>query len=407
VQLKPAASPARAPSPPAPPRPAPVRHVAVPGAPPVQAKPAALRPAVPPPPTRFAPRAAAPPRLPVATLQRMEEPPWYRTSIEIDDSIYGTREGWDPNASDSETELEDESKTVTVIVKKRKRKPKRKVDGEGEGKTTDEQPKRRRTDTGYVVDEEEEGGEGKEEETKTITKKLRNVVYNNTKRRARSRRGKTLRDPRTRERKVPRIFNLLTSGPVHLSQDAKTVHDVISTTYTTKSGEVRTNQSFGATTVVCAVVLRSGKARKYCFTNLDQTSPGPVREMAERLGYHVINAPATHAESEMMMYLRAYKAGQLLGIGCDKPHCQECAAVMAHLLESGIPTDNIVSNETFTNYHMPPFLQEITGETVRPKEWSGFSIRDYPLRPGEGSSGGEKEKEKETDRKSDDEEKSD
>ncbi len=126
----------------------------------------------------------------------------------------------------------------------------------------------------------------------------------------------------------------------------------------------------GATTIVCAIVHHEdGTLRKYAFCNLGIV-PKKGRLEAESKGYHVIVTNKCHAELSALTYFAARKnLGNFpVRMGCDKPHCQECANIM-HKASSGFfSTDTQVSKEVYTNYKGSQEQLQLLGLTNRPAQ---------------------------------------
>ena len=105
---------------------------------------------------------------------------------------------------------------------------------------------------------------------------------------------------------------------------------------------------------------------------------------ADTLGYHSYRTDASHAEgafiqklwqgsveSEEALDRRHYT--HLVGMGCSRPHCQECDAVLKRVLgrdyyrvtaaASGesllVDQSAIDQDHTYANYYIPPGFREV------------------------------------------------
>lgn len=194
-------------------------------------------------------------------------------------------------------------------------------------------------------------------------------VYNLTKDKGRRTvRKKVFTRRKHGKRESPKVNNrVMNAGALagletQLAADAKTIHDVISK-HRIKRGKSEANQNFGATTVVCAVFRSAtGDFRKYAFTNLETKTPSNVREKAESLGYHAVNAQVSHAEGELIQYLgqRSYRYS-LYAMGCDKPHCKECDWAVQKVVGEYV-SGNTAEDKTYPNYYIPPAFAEQLGQ---------------------------------------------
>jgi len=214
-----------------------------------------------------------------------------------------------------------------------------------------------------------------EDDTRTVKppnakkrKQQQDVVFNTTKAQGRRRyRGKKLtKRLKNKKRQVPRVNNRVykASPWPDLEGDAKTIHDVIPK----KDKKGVTNRSYGATTVVCCVLLIRGSYRKLCFSNSKGAMPVRLRNKAHALGYHVVQAMQSHAEGELIQYAKTYKDVTLVDMGCDKEHCKECNFLLNVYSNGGFDTQTETSDKTFKNYYMPEPLQDAVGMDDRPKE---------------------------------------
>jgi hypothetical protein len=123
-------------------------------------------------------------------------------------------------------------------------------------------------------------------------------------------------------------------------------------------------------------VLKNSKYRRLCFVNTGDSIRSDIVEKAEELNYHVIQAETAHAEGELIQYFHTYKGFSLVGMGCDKPHCQECATLLASYLKTDtLYTDTTVSDAVFTKYNMPDPLQQATGSKKRPRDEQGWQVK--------------------------------
>jgi hypothetical protein len=152
-----------------------------------------------------------------------------------------------------------------------------------------------------------------------------------------------------------------------LEKDAKQIHDVISK----KDKQGETNRSYGATTVLCCVVVRSGVYRKLCFTNVEGPMAPAMRKKAEALGYHCVQAMQAHAEGEAIQYINTYKDMRLISMGCDKPHCKECRIAMTHYFGPNYPTESSTSAKVYKQWKNPEALQDALNQPTgaRPSTW--------------------------------------
>ena len=199
-------------------------------------------------------------------------------------------------------------------------------------------------------------------------------IFNFTKNEGRAKKkGKwdTKRDD-TGKRKVPRVNNFLVTGSARpkLADDAKAIHDVLPE----DDASGHKSRSFGATTVVCALVLREGKLRKLVFCNVAGVMSTALRQKAHQLGYHVVRALQAHAEGEMIQYLNTYKDFSLVEIGCDKEHCQECNFLMNKFFRADYSTQTGVSDRVFKNYFIPKPYERAIGQVQRPKESENWTV---------------------------------
>jgi hypothetical protein len=169
------------------------------------------------------------------------------------------------------------------------------------------------------------------------------------------------------KRKYRRVNNQLASIN-GLAADAKRIHATIPEL--TATG--KKSQSFGATTVVCAVFRKNdGSIRKYCYNNKNRTVGTKMRLKAESLGYHFVITRAAHAEAEMLMHHHTRTGMVLEEIGCDKDHCLECGMILQKFYTKKVASANQYSNKKFKNYHMPQTLQDALGvpDDTRPSLW--------------------------------------
>ena len=268
------------------------------------------RTAAPPPPLprTVSPRLAAPalPPAPAAVVQRVK-------TLKVH---FADPKDWDDNASDSESEPEDEDRMVRPPKAKRK-------------------------------------------------KKQHEVVLNTTKRIGkRKHKGKFVTKRKKGVRLVPRVNNriYITQSWPNLAKDAQEIHDVIPKL----DKKNQTNRSFGATTIVCCVLLVRGVYRKLCFSNLEGSLGPAMRDKAHSLGYHAVQAMKSHAESELIQYAATYKNVKLIDMGCDKGHCAECDFMLRWYNDGNYETQTTITDKTFKNYHMPESLQNVTGLEDRP-----------------------------------------
>ena len=201
---------------------------------------------------------------------------------------------------------------------------------------------------------------------KTLKRRFKEV-YNLTKRKGRKTvRTKLVTNRSGGKRKTPKVNNRVMDAAglvgleTQLATDAKTIHDEIPQ-YRVNSGKV--NQNFGATTVVCAVFRDyAGEFRKYAFTSLDTRTPIDVREKAESLGYHAVNAQPSHAEGELIQFLgqRSHRYS-LYAMGCDKPHCKECDWAVQKVVGEYV-TGSTTEDKMFPNYYIPPAFEQQLGQ---------------------------------------------
>lgn len=96
--------------------------------------------------------------------------------------------------------------------------------------------------------------------------------------------------------------------------------------------------------------------------------PPALREKANELGYHTVQAMQSHAEGELVQYVSTYEDMKLVDMGCDKEHCMECGLLLNLYSEGGFDTQTETSEKTFKNYYMPKPLREAVGMDDRPKE---------------------------------------
>ncbi|AKT36983.1 hypothetical protein [Chondromyces crocatus] len=245
---------------------------------------------------------------------------------------------FDSDASDSESELEDETRTFVEPVKR------------------------------------------KSEEATTNTERTvfnHRRIFNSTKadgRTVKDGEKVTMRDE-DGKRKVPPVNNRIKGQAewdnLDLEADAKAIHDVIPRTVMRK-GQVRANQTHGATTILCTVMETETAYRKLVFWNRDGRMPPAMRKVAHARGYHAIQAPAAHAEGEMVEYVHNYKFRTLVIMGCDKPHCAECRVLVTGYLERPYLSHSESSTKVFRTYNMNTPLKEATGRSVRPRDEPGF-----------------------------------
>jgi hypothetical protein len=145
-----------------------------------------------------------------------------------------------------------------------------------------------------------------------------------------------------------------------LATDAQTIHDIIPQ----KNADGETNRSYGATTVVTAIVgcESTGYYKKFVACNLELMGPS-LRQQAEALGYHVIRAEQAHAEGELIQFLEARKNQYgSENMGVDKEHCVECNWALTLYLGS-YGTQTGVSTKVFKNWYNPEPLQEALGQS--------------------------------------------
>lgn len=215
-----------------------------------------------------------------------------------------------------------------------------------------------------------EGSDSESDIDDTVDEALSSRVINRTKKIAKRTKNSMSYTLRTKNKKrvVARINNR-TASVAGLAADAKAIHDTIP--QFDDDGNV--SRSFGATTVVCALYTKTvdGSIRKYCYTNKDNTTPTDLREAAEQLGYHMVNAPKAHAEAEMIMHHHTRYGMTLDAIGCDKDHCAECTKLMDTYYETRVVSDNLYSKSIFKKYHFPLLLQSALGrdDDTRPSQW--------------------------------------
>ncbi len=191
-------------------------------------------------------------------------------------------------------------------------------------------------------------------------------VFNYTKREGRrSSRGKWSTDREGDARVKPKVDNRARSPTEtqNLAADAKTIHDEIPEFVMDRTGKRKANQSFGATTVVCAAFLHvDGTLRRMCASNADGPLAKPLREKAEELRYHVIRAEQAHAEGEMLQYLnQRAQVYSLFAMGCDKDHCAECNWAMTKVL-GDYPTETAKSDKKYGKYYIPPSYARVLGQ---------------------------------------------
>ena len=138
-----------------------------------------------------------------------------------------------------------------------------------------------------------------------------------------------------------------------LMGDAKAIHD-----------KAESKQSLGGSTVTTALVIDNKNKiyRRFAFTNLGLMPPA-MRKEAEARGYHVVKAPRTHAEGQLIQYLylrqHIYKHEDM---GVDKDHCIECQVVMKDYFGGeDYGTQAKKGGEKFPNYYTSPLLFEAVG----------------------------------------------
>lgn len=124
-----------------------------------------------------------------------------------------------------------------------------------------------------------------------------------------------------------------------------------------------TGKSSGPTTITTALLLHkpTGIYKKFAFTNIGLMA-APLRREAESLGYHVVKAPETHAEGQLIQYL--YVRDPVYGhhnMGVDKDHCAECQILMQTYFGEEYGTKAGKSNEIFTHYKSPSLLRLAVG----------------------------------------------
>lgn len=225
-------------------------------------------------------------------------------------------------------------------------------------------------------EEDESDSDSENEAVENATKRRRVLVpaggiFNATKSEARSgniktkkERRQTLRTGPDRKRKVPRVKNWAEAAAEvtkeQLSADAKAIH----TEALGPASPGYNKQTFGATTVVTAALLDiHGTVQKFMFTNLDKAVAPKLRAAAGKRGYQSIAAQQSHAEGELIQYVRVNRDGfySIQAIGCDKDHCVECDEVLRKVIGS-YQTALGVGTVPFANYYMPPPLVAAFGK---------------------------------------------
>ncbi|MGH9070014.1 MAG: hypothetical protein ACRDX8_02305 [Acidimicrobiales bacterium] len=212
---------------------------------------------------------------------------------------------------------------------------------------------------------DESDSDSEAEAVNNATKRRRIVdtpkaIFNATKSKARkgnirtpkqNRRTKRKRD---KSREVQRVDNwaktALEVTKQQLSLDAKAIHQEA------LGGGSR--RSFGATTVVTAALLDlHGTVQKFMFTNLKSMVSKALCDAAARRGYQSIAAQQSHAEGELIQYVRVARKGfySIQAIGCDKDHCVECDEVLRKVI-GNYETSLGVGSKPFKNYYIPEAL---------------------------------------------------
>jgi hypothetical protein len=161
------------------------------------------------------------------------------------------------------------------------------------------------------------------------------------------------------DRKRAKIDNKVERGGLEaaigrLLEDAGLIH-----------GEVTGDRAKGATTVTTAILLHEPTKvyKRFAFCNLGLMPPA-LREKAEELGYHVVQAPETHAEGQLIEYLYVrspiYEHGDM---GVNREHCAECHILMKTFFGTeDYATQTERSEEIYSKYKSPSLLREAVGE---------------------------------------------
>ena len=145
-------------------------------------------------------------------------------------------------------------------------------------------------------------------------------------------------------------------------------------------------------TLLCvALKNRDDRIKKFMFANTGIPAR-KLRQAADDLSYHSYRTDASHAagafiqklwkgsaENEEALDRRHYT--HLVGMGCSRPHCQECDAVLKRVLggdyywvtaaASGddiLVRQDAVDRHTYSNYYIPPgfraVLEAFTNRTM-------------------------------------------
>lgn len=123
--------------------------------------------------------------------------------------------------------------------------------------------------------------------------------------------------------------------------------------------------------------------KKFAFTNGKLMLPD-LRTEAERLGYHVVKAPTTHAESQMIQYLYVRSPVYMHeDMGVDRDHCDECHILMASYFDKeDYGTHASKSKDVYKHYHAPSLLYKAVDKE------EGQPISKYRDEKGELNEGG-------------------
>jgi hypothetical protein len=174
------------------------------------------------------------------------------------------------------------------------------------------------------------------------------------------------------QRDRPKVDNYVLEKDVdtavdRLEADARAIHDVLPPRSTDKNGKDVADRTYGATTITTAIFetkTKDGKTiyKKFVFGNTGLLAP-KLREKAESLGYHVIQAPQAHAEGEMIQYLEGRQGKyEHYSMATDKEHCAECELAMKHYFgAASYNTQTGHSGKVFQRWRNPRGLQEALG----------------------------------------------
>lgn len=137
-----------------------------------------------------------------------------------------------------------------------------------------------------------------------------------------------------------------------LMADAKAIHKVLP------------EKAKGPTTITTALLLHKPTQlyKRFAFCNL-ALMPLNCRTVAEQRGYHVVKAPETHAEGQLIEYL--YVRGPIYehhNMGVDKDHCAECQILMeSYFGKEDYSTKAGKSDDVYNKYKSPSLLREAVG----------------------------------------------